>query len=339
MEHHSSVGTSAWIDLLRLLKDGAMSDVRGRPRLKTVGGRRYWYDHYRVGTETVDRYIGEDSEELRARLDRQSAIADAESARSTERARLMRILRAEGYRMADRNTGRIVSAMAKAGVFRLGGTLVGTQAFLAYEGDLGVRITFDAMATTDDVDIASFERLSIVLEDSVDTPLRDVFRDLKFDPVPSLDAGRVWRWRQSDRQTLVEFLTPSFDESEGLRDLPALGVSARSLHFLNYLIAEPIKVPFLYRAGVLVQVPRPERFAIHKLIVADRRRDGPDALRARKDREQAAFLIDVLAEDRPEDLAEAHATARAAGPRWRHRLDATLARLPQTKAILESLPG
>ncbi|WP_241560124.1 GSU2403 family nucleotidyltransferase fold protein [Solirhodobacter olei] len=26
----------------------------------------------------------------------------------------------------------------------------------------------------------------------------------------------------------------------------------------------------LYRSGVLVQIPQPERFAIHKLIVADR---------------------------------------------------------------------
>jgi len=120
--------------------------------------------------------------------------------------------------------------------------------------------------------------------------------------VPSLDSGKVWRWRQTDRTTLVEFLTPSFSEDEGVRELPALGVSAQGLHFLNFLIAEPIRTPLLYRTGVLVQVPRPERYAVHKLIVADRRRDGPDALKARKDRAQAAFLIEVLSEERPEDL-------------------------------------
>jgi len=215
----------------------------------------------------------------------------------------MRTLRAEGYLTADVGTGQVISAMARAGVFRLGGTLVGTQAFRCYEGELGVRIGFDQAAMTDDVDIASFERLSLALEDRVDTPLAEVFAQLKFDAVPSLDKGRVWKWRQTDRQTLVEFLTPSFEDDEGLRELPALGVSAQSLHFLNYLIAEPIQVPLLYRAGVLVQVPRPERFAIHKLIVADRRRGGPDELKSRKDRAQAAFLIEVLAEDRPEDLA------------------------------------
>ena len=92
---------------------------------------------------------------------------------------------------------------------------------------------------------------------------------------------------------------------ENLRKLPALGVSALALHHLNYLIADPIPAVALYRTGVLVQIPRPERFAIHKLIVADRRLEGPDALKARKDRLQADFLIDALAKERPDDLAEA----------------------------------
>jgi hypothetical protein len=72
--------------------------------------------------------------------------------------------------------------------------------------------------------------------------------------------------------TLVEFLTPSFRSEEDIRELPALGVAAQSLHFLNYLIAEPIKAAALYRSGVLVQIPRPEAYAVHKLIVANRRK-------------------------------------------------------------------
>ena len=337
--YHSAIGTAAWTDLLRSLKDSAVSGLRGAPKLKTIGNKAYWYDHYRIGTETVDRYIGEDSPELRERLARQKEIATAEKQAERERARLMRTLRAEGYLMTDVGTGQVISAMAKAGVFRLGGTLVGTQAFRSYEGELGVRIEFEQSAMTDDIDIASFERLSLVLRDAVENPLGEVFSELKFDPVPTLDKGRVWKWRQTGRQTLVEFLTPSFAEDEGLRDLPALGVSAQSLHFLNYLIAEPIQVPLLYRSGVLIQVPRPERFAIHKLIVADRRRGGPDELKSRKDRAQAAFLIAVLAAERPEDLAEAYETALASGPAWRARIAASLSRMPETKAALDALHG
>ncbi len=337
IRHHSAIGTAAWTDLLRSLKDSAVSDLRGSPKLKTVGARAYWYDHYRLGTQTVDRYIGEDTPELRSRLERQREVAAAEKPRERERARLMRILRAEGYVMPDGATGQAIAALARSSVFRLGGTLVGTQAFRCYEGELGIRIGFDAAAMTDD--IASFERLSIALADRTDEPLAEVFSQLRFDPVPSLDGSKDWKWRQTSGQTLIEFLTPSFDAEEGIRDLPALGVSARSLHFLNFLIAEPVAAPFLYRAGSPVRIPRPERFAIHKLIVADRRRGGPDALKSIKDRAQAAFLVEVLAEDRPQDLTDAYETAMGNGPGWRQRIAASLARMPETRARLEALSG
>ncbi|WP_028712981.1 MULTISPECIES: GSU2403 family nucleotidyltransferase fold protein [unclassified Paracoccus (in: a-proteobacteria)] len=336
-QHLSAVAVAAWTDLLRHLKDAAVSELRGTPRLKKVGQKGYWYDHFRIGDKTVDRYIGEDGEELRARLARQEALREAERQSQRERSRLMRILRAEGCLMTDRGSGQVISAMARAGVFRLGGTLVGTQAFRCYEGELGIRIGFDQTAMTDDIDIASFERLSLVLGDQVTEPLAEVFRDLRFDPLPSLEGQRVWRWRQGEQQTLVEFLTPCFDGTEGLRDLPALGVSAQSLHYLNFLIAQPIRVPLLYRAGFLIQVPRPERYAIHKLIVADRRREGPDALKARKDRAQAEFLIEALAEERPEDLRDAYETAMGQGPSWRARLAATLARMPHLRDRLQAL--
>ena len=135
---------------------------------------------------------------------------------------------------------------------------------------------------------------------------------------------------------MVEFLTPAFGD-EQVKPLPALGVSAQGLNYLNYLIAEPIPAIVLYRSGVLVQIPRPERFAIHKLIVADRRRGGPDQAKARKDLGQATFLIWVLAEDRPDDLRAAYLDARASGPRWRERIDASCARLPDAARALEEL--
>jgi hypothetical protein len=285
----------------------------------------------------VDRYIGEDSKELRDRLARLQELALERRENERERSRLMRVLRAEGYLMADAQTGQVVSAMERVGVFRLGGTLVGTQAFRLYEGELGFRIGFDSSAVTDDIDIASFERLSIALEDAVDEPLSRVFSQLKFAPVPSLEKNKVWRWQQTDRATLVEFLTPSFDGNEGIRDLPALGVSAQSLHHLNFLIAAPIQVPLLYRSGTLVQIPRPECFAIHKLIVADRRRSDPSRLKARKDLAQADLLIEVLSEERPAELAEAYGDAMGRGPAWRNRISASLGLLPQARKRIDDL--
>ncbi len=336
---HSAVGQSAWVDLLRLLKQDAVSDLRGTPRLKTINGRGYWYDQFRLGDSVTDRYLGEDSDDLRQRIETHKKHRAATQDLAKECGRLMRILRAEGYLTPDLGTGQIIQALARAGVFRLGGTLVGTQAFRCYEGVLGVQIGFDQSAMTQDVDIASFERLSLAIGDHVEPDLAPLFDSLKFAPVPDLDQGQVWRWKQTSRQTLVEFLTPSFDAEEGLRPLAALGVSAQSLHYLNYLIAAPLTVPFLYRSGVLVQVPRPERYAIHKLIVADRRREGETSQKSQKDRMQSAFLIDVLSQERPDDLAEAFATAMDTGKSWRERIERSLKRLPKARAQLIEISG
>ncbi|PVH27390.1 GSU2403 family nucleotidyltransferase fold protein [Pararhodobacter oceanensis] len=337
MKHHSLIGQSAWQDLRRLLGEAVASDLRGKPTLRKREERGYWYDRFRQGDQIVERYIGEDTDELRSRLERYEALRDAAKARKVETSRLIRLLRSEGYLTPDLATGQILMAMAKAGVFRLGGTVVGTQAFRHYEGVLGVQIGADQAAQTNDIDIASFERLSLAVDDQVDPTLGEVFKSLDFEPLPSTDKRKAWRWKQTRQQTLVEFLTPSFRENEELRDLPALGVSAQSLHFLNYLIAEPLTVPLLYREGALIQIPRAERYAIHKLIVSVRRRGGDDALKAHKDRAQAAFLIAVLKDEDPYALLDAWETARAKGSAWREALDEALSQMPETAEALRDL--
>ncbi|MBK4217460.1 hypothetical protein JJJ17_16140 [Paracoccus caeni] len=333
--HHSALAHAAYHDLLRSLRDEAAGDLRGTPTRVERNGRAYWYDSFRIGSEVRKRYIGEDSPDLAARMHRaQQDRAPAEQRRK-DRARLVRLLRAEGYMGLDPTTGSLMAALANAGVFRLGGTIVGTHAFRLYEGELNLRYGFDQTAQTDDLDIASFERLSLALEDVAAPPVQQVLADFDFAPAPSLEPGKAWRWRQTAGNALVEFLTPAFGD-EGLRDLPALGVQAQALRHLNYLIADPIPAAIPYRSGVLVQIPRPERYAIHKLIVAERRR-AEDRLKSQKDRAQAAFLIAALAEDRPEDLAEALADARDKGPRWRERIDASLARMPDSAALILAL--
>ena len=332
----SSIAMSVYTDLVRLLKDDTLSGVEGKPTFKERGDKAYWYAARRVGTEMRFIYIGEDSNETRARIDRIEELRVTAKERQAERARLVRLLRAEGMTPTDRATGSILSAMAAAGTFRLGGTIVGTNAFRLYEGELGIRLPIGGMANTGDIDIAQFEKLSVALQDQVDPGLAETFAALKFDPLPALDQGRTWRWTQGGSGQLAEFLTPAFGD-ETIRDLPSLGVNAQGWNYLNFLIAEPIHAAAIYRSGVLVQVPRPERYAIHKLIIADRRRDGAGSLKSAKDREQAAFLIEAMVEDRPDDLARAYAAALEVGPPWREHIGNSLKRMPETKTNLESL--
>jgi hypothetical protein len=343
LQIHSSTAHAAYHDLLRSLKDDIVLDIRGKPTKLVRGARAYWYDSYRTGSTVHQAYIGEDTDELRHRLKQIEQLKASETERRNHRSRLIRILRAEGFLGIDTFMASLLAALAGSGVFRLGGTVVGTVAFRLYEGELGWRMNFDDAAQTNDIDIASFERLSLALEDTVSQPLNKVLGDFTFDPVPSLERDKIWRWRQTRSETLVEFLTPSFAEDEGLRPLAALGVHAQSLHYLNYLLAAPIKAAVPYRSGVLVQIPRPERFAIHKLIISDRRREGADSLKARKDRRQAAFLIKALAEDRPDDLREAYEEAMARGSRWQERLTRSISRYPtieqQLRRIGITTPG
>lgn len=337
MQRLSAIAHAAYIDLRTALVDEAASEIIGTPRLERRGGKSYWYDMYRLGSDVRKRYIGEDTPEMADRIARLQDLKQAKEARAAERTRLIRILRAEGAQTVDPATGSLLNALAQTGTFRLGGTIVGTNAFRFYEAELGIRIRATEIMQTGDLDIAQFERLSLALGDTVETPLNESFKTLDFAPVPSTNHRSIWRWRQTKSNTLVEFLTPSFRPEEDIRELPALGVAAQSLHFLNFLIAEPIKAVALYRSGVLVQIPRPEAFAVHKLIVADRRKAGPDQLKSRKDRAQAALLIDALAEDRPDELREAYEDARARGPQWRAHLDASLQRMPETAARLAAL--
>jgi hypothetical protein len=336
MQRLSAIAHAAYIDLRTALIDEAASEIIGTPRLERRGAKSYWYDMFRLGSDVRKRYIGEDTPEMADRIARLQDLKQAGDARAADRTRLIRVLRAEGAQTVDPATGSLLTALAQTGTFRLGGTIVGTNAFRLYECELGIRIRSTEIMQTGDLDIAQFERLSLALGDRVETPLNDSFRTLDFAPIPSINHRSVWRWRQTKSNTLVEFLTPSFRAEEDIRELPSLGVAAQSLHFLNYLIAEPIKAAALYRSGVLVQIPRPEAYAVHKLIVANRRA-GPDQLKSRKDRAQAALLIEALAEDRPDELREAYEDAMGRGPQWRAHIAATLKRMPDTAARLAAL--
>lgn len=337
MANLSSVARSAYGDLLRLLKDDMVANVRGSLVTKERGGKVYWYAAEKIGSDVKFWYVGPDSTDTRNRVARMKELHEQAGERKKERARLARLLRAEGMTPVDRGTGGLLLAMAKVGTFRLGGTLIGTNAFRLMEGDLGATLPLGGVANTGDIDIAQFGRLSVALEDTVEPSLAETFSALKFDPVQGLDRDSVWRWRQAGQTGMtIEFLTPSFEADEGIRDLPALGVKARALHHLNYLISDATSAVALYRDGILVQIPRPEKFAIHKLIVADRRRDGPASFKAEKDRQQAAFIIATMAEDRPSDIWDAYEDAMARGPRWRERMARTLARMPDIRDVLNA---
>jgi hypothetical protein len=315
------------------------ADVDGAPFTRVISGKSYWYTNERVGARMVQHYFGPDDEATRQRMN--NARIAREEAKVFERrtSDMVAQLRAARLPAKDADTGRLLTALARSGVFGVGGTLVGTHAFRLYDAEVGRRVTQAAPAQTEDVDIASFQRLSLAMaaDDAPPVALTNTLAALDLEPAPTTDPkGRTGRWRRKGGGVALELLAPSFSEEEGIVRLEVMGVWAQSLHFLNYLIADPIPAVALYRAGVLVRIPRPERYAIHKLIVAQRRQAGNLAKR-RKDLAQAAALIEALAEDRRSELRQAFDAAMEAGPEWRAAIEASLSVAPASKLLLSGL--
>jgi hypothetical protein len=238
----------------------------------------------------------------------------------------------------DPFVGDIVQALADAGFFRFRGVLVGTVAFQCYAAILGVRLSNASMQTAD-ADFAQFHSISVAVKDSI-PPILDVLRsvDPSFRSVPHQTDSLQSTQFISKSKYKVEFLTPnqsSADYDGKPAAMPALGGSAAEpLRFLDYLIYEPVRATILHAAGVPVLVPSPQRYAMHKLIVASRRRDDDDGTaKSRKDLLQATTLAMALVEQRQTfELADAYIEAFDRGPHWKNSLSRGLAMVTDTEA-------
>jgi hypothetical protein len=329
---------AAYSDLLARLQHDSLLALGGTPVLRERGGRKYWYTVQRFADHSVEKYIGPDSDEVRERIESAQRISEDLKQRDRQRSRLTRMCVEGGLRRADAQTGKLLLALSKAGIFRLRGVLVGTHAFRCYPALFGVELP-EAIAVTEDVDIAAFHSVSVALDDHLDPALADALEQVgPFIARPSLHQ-RSTAWTDRESGIAVELLTPSEGpDSDEPVELPALDAYAQPLRFLDYLIHHPVQAAVLYRSGVLVNVPQPARYAIHKLIVATRRRDG-EGTKASKDIEQAAALIGVLSEDRPDELEEAYVEARERGPSWRDHVGRGVRRLPVSarQALMKSI--
>lgn len=330
---------TAYSDLLARLQEDALLELGGTPVLRDRGGRKYWYAVQRLADTTIERYLGPDTDETRERVERAQKVNEDLKQREKQRGRLARMCREGGLPRVDAQTGKVLFALSKAGVFRLRGVLVGTHAFRYYPSLLGVEIP-EADAVTEDIDVAAFHSISVALDDYLDPALADTLKQIgPFLARPSLH-DKPTAWRDHESGILVELLTPNEgpDRDEPL-ELPARGAHALPLRFLDYLIHQPVHAVVLYRSGVLVNVPEPARYAIHKLIVAIRRAPSA-ATKATKDIAQSAALIRVLAQDRPDELDEALVDAGRRGRSWQEAIDRGMRRLPpEASAALASAVG
>src|SRR5690606_38969423 len=150
-------------------------DFEGAPFTMVRKGKTYWYANQRppAGGSPRQRYLGPDTEEMRERVGKMRAEQQSIAEFRTHASSLVAQLRAGGIAGPGREAGPVLRVLANSGVFRLGGTLVGTHAFQHYGLELGVYLSeeSDSFSRTDDIDIASFEHLSMAIGDIADPDL------------------------------------------------------------------------------------------------------------------------------------------------------------------------
>lgn len=276
---------------------------------KTIRERAYYYFQYSTpGGTTRQAYLGPKSKALDTIVKRFETEREAlreDRARIDE---LASVLRAGGAAVTDAASARVLAALGAAGVFVLGGVLVGTHAFLALGNLLGVRWEGGSVRT-EDVDIA-------VTPSDSDVP--EAIEQLKmgFLPVPAFSPDEPsTSFKVRGRGLRVYLVTPAHAKSTAPVPVRRFNAAAAPVRYLELVLDDAQPAAIVNGGGVLVSVPHPARFAILKLLVAQDRKSAFQA-KADKDVVQATQLLEALEDLRPGDLSAAWRNASARGKSW-----------------------
>jgi hypothetical protein len=321
---------TAYARLLDLLLTSEIGDpaLGGSLVSKSIRGRRYWYAQRQEDGKKVQSYLGPETPEVLALLERWRRG----KTEASTRAELIAMARAGGAHAIGGAEAQILERLAP--VFRVGGVLVGSHAFVVLGNLLGVRWQ-EAIVRTEDVDVAHDHRMAVALARGGQPA--NVKRALG-DPIPRFsvldpdDPATTFRVRGTEVE--VEVLTPLVGRERARTiPIPTLGTAATPLRFLDYLIEETQPGAVLGGTGALVNVPRPGRFALHKLIVAARRGARTfTTTKAGKDRAQASALLQVLLAEAPGEITIAWKSLVRRGPTWTRAVSSSLAALPSSLA-------
>lgn len=231
-----------------------------------------------------------------------------------------------GYARADDRVCAILAALGNHGLFRAGALVIGSYAYAACLNDAGARA---ATFATEDVDIARDRAL--VLELANGATFESVLAESKVPlfAIPTLDRKQPstsYTTRGRDRLR-VDLVVPTQERTPKVVPVRELRTHAMGQPFLRYLVAETVEGLVMGRHSVVpVRIPRPERLALHKMLVSQLRTVTCD--KRAKDIEHASVLVAILAEQAPAALTEAFAAVpRSAIDKTRRGAEQVLARL------------
>lgn len=241
---------------------------------------------------------------------------DAAKTGYTSRGEIISTLKSSGVAAPTGKLANLLLGLHEAGVLEKA-ILVGTIAFQAYGAMLGAKFGQAAFYTMD-VDMTQADAISLaVKDDSLDVPLLDILKQLDdtFSEVPGMDPRTPPVSYINKDKLRLDVLMPFSGPGRGPIHSRKLKTHGHPQRFLDFLVVEPVQTVMLVGGGALTHVPSPARFALHKLIVSQRR-DSIETAKRRKDLLQAQQLIEILMEDDPDALLEAHEDLKQRGPSW-----------------------
>ena len=215
----------------------------------------------------------------------------------------IRLLAREGFSILHPKHLAALAPLTRYKIFEAGAVLIGTHAFEVIVNRMGIRA---ATFATEDVDIARPGKLA--LERAPKASLLQLLREsgIDFVDVPSLKLGAPsTSYKEKGRSRFTfDLLVPTARDEIEILPVPELDAHATGLPYLRYLLTETQMGAAISSHGVAaVRVPTPERFALHKLIVAQLRSGRTE--KSRKDLKQAAVLIAATGELFPGALESA----------------------------------
>lgn len=300
---------------------------------KRIGGGKHWYLQLIVGSRKTQHYVGSDTAEVRRLIQQEKTLWKEATADRNAREQLVSMLVSGGAYSMSTADARIFELLERAGVFLANGVVVGSHAFSMYGNMLGTRWSTE-LTRTQDVDVATERHVLIGIADRpVNLRQALIESELGFIEVPALSRkAPSTKFRIRGQQISVDILTPMLGRTSSKAILvPALGAFAEPVRSLDYLLADTQPAVVVAKAGLLVNVPAPARFALHKLVISQRRVPAFHG-NARKDLAQADELLRYLAEARPADLQRAWKATQSQPPKFVQQMRAAVARLPAEAA-------
>lgn len=297
----------------------ALGGLIGAFHRRTLKGREYWYFAYRDMDQKLRMvYVGPDNERVRMLVDRFGEARQDKPLVSPARMAI-----AAGGSPAAPKHFRIIKRLAEYGFFRAGGMLIGTHAFLAMGNMFGVR-WHDGAATLD-VDFAhAGQNVSVALPADIRINVHGALESLEMGllPISQFNGRTGAQYRNPrDQELRLDFLTSMTRDGLPVA-MPNLNLVLEPLKFMEFSLEDPVQgCVFSSLGACTVNLPLPERYAVHKLIVYGERPVSERA-KASKDLLQAASLASYFLANGQADLFnEAWRDALGRGKGWRGRAE------------------